>query len=1071
MEGCMNPKLQTMTLQDHLQAFKSIAPEHFKTTEFLEKYYTFFQDFFRIENLQNAEWPDIQTLGDHIHAFQSLALSRQNALGTPNHPIEHYRSVFIYLAHGDDPMEERIRNVLTHPEYGIKFFGESVWSEIIGQLFADRYVMFNYRDQFAIKLLGIDPGFNRGDTFADKYFKYNTAVQPVIEAYKHIVEPQTGFPVNLEVDQFFSYLYETYHADYSEFALSQTQLDGLMDRFLQHNPDFEDFTHPGDTFHKEELDYKHKALKRFREEMGLDTLKRWVAEGDGLKAVKELDKRISTNIIQYNSWRASIGSDDETICAILAAFLQAADATEVNPTRLKLIFQVTRDRGLKPAWDTLSVILWALNPDLYAPIKISYYRKLASDLGQELPKGRPTAGSFCKVMEWMDAFRIALEPYNPRDWIDVQSFIWVVCPGARKGDTQEIIHENATEKADTAEQRTWIIAPGENACYWDEWKRDGIIAIGWEELGNLRNYADREEIKKAIIRTYNVENPVHWSLTCFEFSRGMQPGDIILIKSGLSHVMGVGLVTSDYEYDDSRAEFHSYRHVNWLKYGDWELPPERKTNVKTLTDYTGNREWLEWFYDFANIDFKKLMETPETTEETTPLETITGEPAYFWLYINPRIWDPSDIDVGTRQTYTAVNDRGNKRRIYKHFESVKPGDLLVGYESTPVKAITSIFTITQPLHETVDGKCIEIELIEKLAEPIGLETLKQDPIIQNCEAFRNSQGSLFSLSNTEFEHIRSMIDEVTLDLQETRRMASVQEPPTPYTMADALEGLFMDEDRMTGILELLKAKKNIILQGPPGVGKSFIARRIAYTLIGFKDTEKVEMIQFHQSYAYEDFIQGFRPSEDGRFILRNGVFYTFCKRALNHPDVPFVFIIDEINRGNLSKIFGELMLLIEHDKRHPDFAVPLTYADEDSESFYIPPNVHMIGMMNTADRSLAMVDYALRRRFCFIDLIPAFHEPCFRTYLLECGVTTDIVDLVIQRMIYLNQQIATDSGNLGEGYRIGHSFFCPPDGDGSRCDRAWFERIVRYEIEPLLMEYWFDDRDKADSAIRRLTDV
>lgn len=277
----------------------------------------------------------------------------------------------------------------------------------------------------------------------------------------------------------------------------------------------------------------------------------------------------------------------------------------------------------------------------------------------------------------------------------------------------------------------------------------------------------------------------------------------------------------------------------------------------------------------------------------------------------------------------------------------------------------------------------------------------------------------------------------------------VEKTYPPYTKEDFLSEVFMPEEEYDKLSGILRIKKNIILQAAPGVGKTFVAKRIAFSMMGVKDVERVMMVQFHQSYSYEDFIMGFRPSTDG-FELKRGAFYNFCKKAEIDGDNDYFFIIDEINRGNLSKIFGELFMLIENDKR--GVSLQLLYSDE---KFSVPKNIYIIGMMNTADRSLAMLDYALRRRFAFFEIKPGFTTDGFREYRMS--LENEKFDKLIACVESLNNVISNDE-SLGDGFCIGHSYFCNllPDTINDQI----LSGIVEYELIPLLKEYWFDEPTK-----------
>ena len=408
---------------------------------------------------------------------------------------------------------------------------------------------------------------------------------------------------------------------------------------------------------------------------------------------------------------------------------------------------------------------------------------------------------------------------------------------------------------------------------------------------------------------------------------------------------------------------------------------------------------------------------------------------YWWLNANPKIWSFSDIAVGEVQAYTLYNENGNKRRIFQNFLDAKAGDMIIGYESNPVKQIVAIGRVSAEQ----DGEKLFFEKVEGLTSPIDYATLRGCPELERMEYFQNPQGSLFKLTRGEFDFIFDLIREENPAAQE----ASID----AYTKSDFLDEVYMTEKRYENLVAVLRNKKNIILQGAPGVGKTFAAKRLAWSMMGEKDDSRIEFVQFHQNYSYEDFMMGYKPVEDG-FELKYGIFYRFCQRAANQPDKEFFFIIDEINRGNMSKIFGELLMLIEKDNRGTK--ATLAY---NGLSFSVPKNLYIIGMMNTADRSLAMIDYALRRRFSFFEVEPGFDSEGFIHY--QNGLNNETLNELINKVKDLNREITLDK-SLGKGFCIGHSYFCGRDV----CTEEWLHSIVDYDILPMLSEYWFDDANK-----------
>ena len=629
-------------------------------------------------------------------------------------------------------------------------------------------------------------------------------------------------------------------------------------------------------------------------------------------------------------------------------------------------------------------------------------------------------------------------------------------------------------------------APGSQASEWDRFYEEEIIAISYKdfELGDISKYSSREEINEVIGLPSDSLSNQTWNLWLF---RNANIGDVVFINKGVNTCLGIGIITSEYFYNEDSSRYNHKRKVKWLTNKVYQYKPNsldypKGGKYKTLfrpdtfsptkvwefliNEYARSYPELTSIFEANNLKytFEKQGITPIVSEPTLELNDSNEdiEPMNFWwLNANPKIWSISNHTEGQRQTYTTHNEKGNKRRIYKYFEAAKPGDLIIGYESTPTKQIKAIYEVTKGIHNTANGEEIEFELVEKLEIPVHWNDLKNNAALQHCEVFINNQGSLFRLTEEEYDIIREIIDNKNIITEKLLQSSNIKK----YKFTDDSDKPFISEADFLQTVALLKRKKNIILQGPPGVGKTFIARKLAYEIMQEIKDANIEMVQFHQSYSYEDFIQGLRPTQKGGFDLRDGIFYSFCQRALAHPDRPFFFIIDEINRGNLSKIFGELMMLIEADKREEKFALKLTYAEDEEDRFYVPSNLYIIGTMNTADRSLAIVDYALRRRFAFITLQPDYGNN-FRSFLASKGLSAGMVEHICSAVTKVNSKIKEDI-NLGEGFQIGHSYFCAFTTNED--ENKWWNEILSFELKPLLDEIWFDDSTIVSEVLKQLS--
>ena len=645
------------------------------------------------------------------------------------------------------------------------------------------------------------------------------------------------------------------------------------------------------------------------------------------------------------------------------------------------------------------------------------------------------------------------------------------------------------QTAEEQERGYWLYVPGEGAGKWEEFRTAGIMALNWDRIGDPTSYPNEEAVIEALEAGYGDwgGRPTGAAGMIRDFTRTMRPGDVVYARRGPTEIIGRGIVRSEFRYDDARPAYRCVRDIEWTHVGSWPL--DRRVGAVSLQRVTENTSYnpaqLESLFrdrnasgaSTASVRAQGVGDSNQAKKHELQHWLYTpGEGAARWeefrtagiMALNwDRVGDLAsfpDKESLLDALYTHYGDWGGRPRkaadsVWDYIHAMKPGDIV--YVRRSFNEIVGRGVVRSDYRYDEDRSSFravrDVEWTHVGSWPLG-QRIGRLMLQRLTENTKYTPDQLNALIGIEDSHSSASVDE-------RRGNNDLDEADEHYTSADFLAEVFLRPEDLEQMLGLLRRKKNLILQGAPGTGKTFAAKRLAYALMGQTDDSRVEVVQFHQSTAYEDVVVGLRPTAEGGFAAAEGVFARFCRRAAADPGRDYVFIIDEINRANISKAFGELLMLIEAEHRGEALRLPVS-----GELLSVPKRLHIIGMMNTADRGLALIDYALRRRFAFFEMRPALDHPGFLRHVEAVGSSRleTLVDVVRR----LNQRIAEDEA-LGPGFQIGHSYMClpavgPENPAGTDADVT---SVVRYELEPLVREYWFDNPAAMDESIHELESV
>ena len=659
-----------------------------------------------------------------------------------------------------------------------------------------------------------------------------------------------------------------------------------------------------------------------------------------------------------------------------------------------------------------------------------------------------------------------------------------------------------------------LYSPWESANQWNRCKNNWIMVLWWWEIWSLEQYDNKGEIAKRFEELdKNNKNPVNDLLSLEQFAWTMKEWDYIFAKEWTKKLIWIWRVKNDnYLYDENESTNYKHvRYVDWFA-TDLDIKGIRKFPQKTLTEINKSM-WKDWYDELLN----QFNQTSNMTNNENPFEVFQNfyenKKSEFEQRFDKNLMNDflkrwplnkfKDIKLnqyvqwfGKQNTLSYELEHGKYKHLWIGIWWGSAFKFWIFYSKEKQTYVTKKYKdwVDNPDEAWGEIKWKLIDFFDSINTAKNPEDIREDELLQwmnmvlcklasyyfpdkvinianrdwlidFLEFFEIPYDSKYTWVQLAFllkKEIKKHLPNLLWDKHDFMLGSWLVlfkdrlEKNMGYTKQDFLEDVFITWAQYDDIKNLLERKKNIILQWAPWVWKTYMAKRLAYSLMWNKDNDKIWAIQFHQSYAYEDFIE-WNTLKDNSVEPKKWIFYKFCKKAEEDPQNNYYFIIDEINRWNLSKIFGELLMLIENDKRWKT-SLNLAYSDE---PFSVPENLYIIWMMNTADRSLALLDYALRRRFSFVDVEPAFESKntAFDEYKLR--VNNPLFDEVINLIININKKIEDDD-SLWKWFRIWHSYFCWLDWKSDSEIKSSLISTLKYDIIPMLREYWFDEPRKLE---------